>query len=111
MPLGTVKTRTRAALRKLRERLARIWWRPMTPDDLDTLIAGAALGDLFEAEAAALERRMAADPSVLAQIEAARRALDQVALAAPAVRPPARLRAELLRQAHASLAPASRRRG
>ena len=83
----------------------------MKSEDIDDLIAGAALGDLSAEEATALEHALAADPTLHRRIESARSTLDLVALVESPMRPPPHVRATLIRHAMRSTVAAPERGG
>ncbi len=77
---------------------------PHDPDATDDGLVSYLLGELPEAEAHALEQRMAREPALAAEYERLRQALDLLPLAAVETPPPA-LRGRVLAAARASRTP------
>ncbi len=81
----------------------------LTPEAIEILAAGYAVGDLDPAEKEAFEQLLADNPALLAKADGLQATLDQVVYSLNSVEPPPHLQSAILNSANATLQPSQKR--
>ncbi len=82
----------------------------LTPEAIEILAAGYAVGDLDRAEAKVFEQLLKENPALAVEVERLQTTLDQVVYGLNSVEPPSSLQSAILNSATATLQPLRRRR-